>query len=92
LLLISNIKSWIARGQTGKGANRTLFGSAFMACVAGVQTGCGCLFRTPFLRFVLLEEQKNRDKAELGEAKELKKKSPYMFIALHLLLSGALSL
>ena len=69
-----------------------LIGSAFIACVAGVQTGRGCLFRTPFLRFVLLEEQKNRDKSELGEAKELKKKSPDMFIALHLLLSGTLSL
>jgi len=37
----------------------SLIGSAFMACVAGVQTGCGCLFRTPFLWFVLLEGQKN---------------------------------
>jgi len=46
----------------------SLIGSAFMACVAGVQTGCGCLFRTPFLWFfgfaelrfapVLLEGQK----------------------------------
>jgi hypothetical protein len=49
-------------------------------------------FPDSFLWFVLLEEQKNRDKAESGEAKELKKKSPDMFIALHLLLSGALSL
>jgi hypothetical protein len=49
-------------------------------------------FPDSFLWFVLLEEQKNRGKAELGEAKELKKKSPDMFIALHLLLSGALSL
>ena len=40
-----------------------------MACVAGVQTGCGWFFRTPFLWFfgfaelrfapVLLEGQKN---------------------------------
>jgi len=28
-----------ARGQTGKGANLILFGGAFMACVAGGQTG-----------------------------------------------------
>ena len=49
-------------------------------------------FPDSFLWFVLLEEQKNRGKAELGEGKELKKKSPDMFIALHLLLSGALSL
>jgi len=40
------------RGQTGKGANRTLFGGANKARVAGVQTGCGWLFRTPFLWFV----------------------------------------
>jgi len=40
------------RGQTGKGANHTLFGGAFLACVAGGQTGWGCLFRTPFLWFV----------------------------------------
>jgi hypothetical protein len=33
-LSISNV-----RGQTGKGANLTLFGGAFMACVAGGQTG-----------------------------------------------------
>jgi hypothetical protein len=46
----------------------SLIGSAFMACVAGVQTGCGWFFRTPFLWFfgfaklrfapVLLEGQK----------------------------------
>jgi len=28
-----------ARGQTGKGANLSLFGGAFEACVAGGQTG-----------------------------------------------------
>jgi hypothetical protein len=31
--------SLVARGQTGKGANLSLFGGAFKACAAGVQTG-----------------------------------------------------
>jgi hypothetical protein len=36
------------RELTGKGANRTLFGGAIVACVAGGQTGRGCLFRRYF--------------------------------------------
>ena len=42
----------MARWQTGKGANHTLFGGAFKACAAGGQTGGGCLFRPPFLWFI----------------------------------------
>jgi len=42
----------VERGQTGKGANLSLFGGANKACVAGGQTGRGCLFRTPFLWFI----------------------------------------
>ena len=37
------------QGQAGKGANHTLFGGAFKACVAGGQTERGCLFRTPIM-------------------------------------------
>jgi len=77
----NNINTWNARGQTGKGVNRTLLVRSFMACIAGVQTGCACLFRILFLWFFLLEEQKNRSKTEPG-----------YFLVMYLLLSGGLSL
>ncbi|OFY64536.1 MAG: hypothetical protein A2Y71_11850 [Bacteroidetes bacterium RBG_13_42_15] len=54
--MLSNIKNKLflvgERGQTGKGVNLSLFGGANKACVAGGQTGRGCLFRPPFLWFI----------------------------------------
>jgi len=38
-LACSNLYSLAARGQTGKGANLSLFGGAVKACAAGGQTG-----------------------------------------------------
>ncbi len=57
-----------AGGKTGKGANHALFCSG-KAGVAGVKKGWGWFFRAPLLCYFLLEKQKNRSAAELGEAK-----------------------
>lgn len=44
LISILNLKN--ARGQSGKGANLVLFGGVW-DCVAGGQTGRGCLLASP---------------------------------------------
>jgi hypothetical protein len=51
-------------GKTRNGANRSLFGSANKACVAGAQKGCGWHFGRPFLVHFLGEQKMNKDSME----------------------------